>query len=430
MRLTLCAAAIGVLSATLTATAAEVPESTWPSFRGQNRNAVAPDTGLLTKWPEGGPKLVWKADGAGEGYSSLAVAGGHVYTVGDTLPDAKNTDEYLLCYDQATGKELWKARTGPAYQHRNPQWKSPRSTPTVDGDRVYVFTANAELICFKTADGYELWRKDMRKEFQGKKADGWGFGESPLIDGNKVVCTPGGAKHTMVALDKMTGDTVWTTAWPGVKGAGHASIVVAEVGDARVYVQTTGSGAMGVRADDGKLLWTYDKMPRITAVIPTPIVRGDLVFFTTGYDGGGALLRQVPGADGTVSIEEIYPINSRLKNKHGGVVLVGDYIYADTDSRGTPFCADLMTGEIKWTGRSRAGGKGSASIAAADGHLYIHYQNGTMTLVEANPKKFIETGGFKLPGRGGRPGWSHPVVAGGKLYVREGDTILCYDLRG
>ena len=159
--------------------------------------------------------------------------------------------------------------------------------------------------------------------------------------------------------------------------------MIADVGGTRVYVQTTGSGAMGVRADDGKLLWTYD-IEQTTAVIPTPIVRDDLVFFVAGYGRGGALLKQVPGADGEVTIEEVYPLKQELGNKHGGVVLVGDYLYGDSEDRGIPFCAELMTGEVKW--KSRGTGHDSASIAAADGHLYVHYADGTMTLVKASPE--------------------------------------------
>ena len=171
----------------------------------------------------------------------------------------------------------------------------------------------------------------------------------------------------MVALNKLTGNTIWSTPREGDRGAGHSSIVISEIGGTRVYVQMTGSGAMGVRAKDGKLLWTYD-IDKTTAVIPTPIIRDDLVFISVGYKRGGALLRQVAQGE-TVSVETVYGLKKNLSNKHGGVVLVGDHVYGDSDDKGTPFCADLMTGEIKW--KSRGSGKKSASIAAADGHLYI-----------------------------------------------------------
>jgi outer membrane protein assembly factor BamB len=195
----------------------------------------------------------------------------------------------------------------------------------------------------------------------------WGYSESVLIVGYLLVCTPGGPQNTMVALNKLTGNTIWSTPREGDRGAGHSSIVISEIGGTRVYVQMTGSGAMGVRAKDGKLLWTYD-IDKTTAVIPTPIIRDDLVFISVGYKRGGALLRQVAQGE-TVSVETVYGLKKNLSNKHGGVVLVGDHVYGDSDDKGTPFCADLMTGEIKW--KSRGSGKKSASIAAADGHLYI-----------------------------------------------------------
>ncbi|HEY4313745.1 MAG TPA: PQQ-binding-like beta-propeller repeat protein [Pirellulales bacterium] len=401
------------------------PGDSWPTFRGSTRSAAAPDTGLLTAWPEGGPKLLWKAAGAGRGYSSLAIAGGRIYTLGDAPSTSEDPDEFLVCFDQTDGKPLWKAKTGAPWTEGKPTWQSSRSTPTVDGDRVYVVTPHGVLVCCQT-DGHELWRKDLRKDFEGKKADGWGYSESVLIDGDKLVCTPGGPTNTMVALDKMTGATRWTTSRAEDRGAGHSSIVVANVGGTRVYVQDTGSGAMGVRAEDGKLLWTFD-IDQTTAVIPTPIVRDDLVFFVAGYGRGGALLKQVPGAAGEVSIEVVYPLKQELGNKHGGVVLVGNYLFGDSEDRGIPWCADLLTGEVKW--KSRGSGHDSASMAAADGHLYIHYADGTMTLVKASPEGFEEAGHFEVPGSGERPSWSHPVVLDGKLYVREGDVIVCYDLR-
>ena len=397
----------------------------WPTFRGPDRTAVSPDKGLLESWPKAGPKLLWEAAGAGRGYASVAIAEGKIFTLGDGPSTAEDKDEYLICFDQKDGKPLWKTKTGPAWNNGKPNWQGSRSTPTIDGDRVYVVTPFGKLVCCDLA-GKELWTKDHEKEFGGKSADSWGYSESVLIDGDKVVCTPGAEKHTMAALNKLTGETIWTCSRAGDRGAGHASTVISEIGGTRVYVTTTGSGAMGVRATDGKLLWTYD-IDKTTAVIPTPIVRGDLVFFTAGYGRGGALLKQVPSADG-VTVEEIYPVQADLANKHGGVVLVGDQLYGDSDDKGIPFCADLMTGKILW--KSRGSGKNSASVAAADGHIYVRYSDGMMTLVKADPKGFEETGHFQVPGSGENPSWAHPVIVDSKLYLREGDKVLCYDLKG
>ncbi len=397
-------------------------QSDWATFRGPDRTGVSSDTGLLSEWPKGGPKKLWTTEGAGQGYASVSIADGKIYTLGDGITD-RDEKEYLTCFDQSNGELVWKFRTGNPWTAGQQSWRSSRSTPTIDEDRVYVITPSGLLWCVSTK-GKKKWRVDLKKKFGGKKAEMWGYSESVLIDGDNLICTPGGERNTMVALDKMTGTKVWSTSREGDRGAGHASIVISNVGDTKVYVQTTGSGAMGVRASDGALLWTYD-IDKTTAVIPTPIVRDDLVFFSAGYNRGGALLRQVPDGD-KVRVEEIYPLNTKLTNKHGGIVLVGDYIYGDSDDRGTPFCADLMTGEVKW--KSRGSGRKSASITAADGHLFILYSNATMTMVKADPESFEEVGSFKVPGDTERPSWAHPVILDGKLYLRQGTNIHCYSL--
>lgn len=397
----------------------------WPTFRGAARAGVASDTGLLKKWPEEGPKLLWQAKGAGRGYASPAIAQGKVVTFGDGLSIAEDKDEYLTCYDLKTGEFLWKSKTGKPWNEGQGSWQSSRSTPTIDGDSVYVITPYGVLICCNLADGAQKWTKDLKKDFGGG-ADIWGYSESPLVDGDLVVCTPGKEKSTMVAFNKKTGETAWTASSPGNAGAGHASIVVSNVGGTKVYINTTQSGAIGVNAADGKLLWKYD-MPRTTSVIPTCILKDDLVFVVAGYGRGGALIKQVP-KDGGVAVEEIYGYKPPLGNKHGGVVLIGDYLYGDSDDKGAPYCADLMTGEVKWKGRGP--GSGSAAVAAADGCLYFHFADGTMALIEASPGENKVLSSFKLPKEGDRPSWAHPVINDGKLYVREGDSILCYEIKG
>ncbi|TWT58184.1 outer membrane biogenesis protein BamB [Thalassoglobus neptunius] len=413
-----------LLSLSLLIPAVANGDEDWPTFRGPERTNVAPDTDLLEQWPSGGPSLLWKASGLGIGYSSVSIVDGRIYTMGDHLPDS-GSDEYLICLDQDGGDLIWKMKTGPAWENGKEDWQSTRSTPTVDGNRVYALTAFGELICAST-DGEEIWRRNLKEEFSGKKADSWGYSESVLIDGDTLVCTPGGPENTMLALDKKTGEKKWSTSRPEDRGAGHASVVISHVGGEKVYVNSTGSGAMGVRASDGELLWTFD-IDKTTAVIPTPIVRDDLVFFCAGYNRGGALLRQVPAGSGKVNMEVVYPLQTHLSNKHGGVVLVGDYIYGGVDSNPIPFCADLMTGEQKWKGRGT--GSGSVSVVAADGHLYFRYQSGEVSLVKATPEKFERVSEFTVPGSGGRPSWAHPVILEGKLYLREGNDLLCYDIK-
>lgn len=402
------------------------PLGSWPTFRGPDRSGVSRETGLLQQWPEAGPPLVWETEGAGRGYSSLAIADERIFTLGDAPTTADDDAEYLLAFDRQSGKPLWKAKIGPPWNSGQPNWQSSRSTPTVDDDSVYVVSPFGDLVCCDVAAGDERWRKQLKDDLGGKKGDGWGYSESVLVDGDRVVCTPGGERATMVALDKRNGDLIWQTVRPEDRGAGHASVVAAEIGPTRVYVQTTASGPLGVRASDGKLLWSY-LIDKTTAVIPTPIVRDDLVFFSAGYGRGGALLRQVSRGDDEVEIEEIYPLNKALANKHGGVVLVGDYVYGDSEDKGIVFCAELMTGEVKW--KERGPGSGSAAVTAADGCLYIHYADGVMALAKASPEEFTVLSSFRVPGSGDRPSWMHPVVVGGRLYVREQDRLLCYDVR-
>ena len=375
--------------------------------------------------PEDGPPLLWKTTGVGRGYSSLAISQGRIFTLGDGITE-DDENEYLLAFDQKEGKPLWKTKTGAPWTKGQSNWQSSRSTPSSDGVSVYVISPHGVLLACDAATGDELWRKDLKKDFDGSKGDGWGYSESPLIDGDTLVCTPGGENATMVALDKKSGDLIWKASQPGNRGAGHSSIVITNVGGVKVYVQMTSAGAIGVRSGDGEILWAY-QIDRTTAVCPTPVIKDDLVFIAAGYKRGGALLKQKPAGDGKIEIEEIYPMKIQLANKHGGIVRVGDHVYGDSDDAGIPYCADMMTGEIKW--KHRGSGKNSASFTAAEDRLYIHFSSGRMVLAKAQPTEYEEVGSFQAPGTGERPSWSHPVISGGRLYLRENDQILCYDIR-
>jgi outer membrane protein assembly factor BamB len=230
----------------------------------------------------------------------------------------------------------------------------------------------------------------------------------------------------MVALDKKTGRPLWSCPMKGDRGAGHASIVTAEISGRKVYLQTTAAGAFAVDAETGKFLWAYP-IDKTTAVIPTPIVKDDLVFIAAGYKRGGALLRQKAGPGGTVTMQEVYGLKPELANKHGGIVLVGDHLYGCADDQAILICAELETGKVVW--KERGSGKGSATVIAADGHLYVRYADGTLALVKTDPSGYTEVSSFKVPGSGDRPSWAHMVILDGRLYLREGDAILCYDLR-
>jgi outer membrane protein assembly factor BamB len=415
-------AGLVLLAACPAAPAIDRPAADWPQFRGPHRDAHSPDTGLLTQWPKDGPPLLWKATEIGGGYSSVSLANGKLYTLGNKKrpPESKKKGDatFLVAVDADTGKVLWSTEVGDAGGNLG-------STPTVDGDRVYAVGQQGDLVCVDANGGSLRWHKNFKKDFGGH-CGGWNYTESPLVDGDRLVCTPGAKDATMVALDKKTGEVLWKCAAPIQETtAGYSSVVVAEVGGIRQYVQLLSGGVIGVAAKDGRFLWKYEKLGRNTANIPTPIVLGDRVFCSAGYGKGGALLQVVAEGDG-VTAKELW-FNQRLTNKHGGLVVVGDYVYGDQDDRGRPFCADLKTGKIVWQ-KDRGAGSGSASVAYADGHLYIRYDNGITSLVEATPEAYKEISTFPIPKHQG-PSWAHPVVAGGRMYLREADAVYCYDVK-
>ncbi len=386
----------------------------WPQFRGPNRDDVSKETGLLRSWPKDGPPLAWEAKGLGGGFSSVSVAGDRVYTLGN-----KGDKSFVVALERDGGKIAWTGEVGRAGGNLG-------CTPTVDGDRVYALGQEGDLVCLEVKDGSRVWNRNLLKEFGGSYG-GWHYCESPLVDGGRVIVTPGGKDATVVALDKQTGETVWKCAVPAQHHeAGYSSVVVAKVGGVKQYVQLFNGGLVGV-STDGKVLWTYEKLGPNTANIPTPVVLNDEVLAVAGYGKGGALLKLTADGD-KVSAKEVY-FKGELTNKHGGIVVVGDYVYGDTDDQGQPYCVEVKSGKVKWKRERRQGkGSGSASVTCADGRLYFHYENGVAALVEATPDGYKEVGSFSVPKTDGAA-WAHPVVAGGRLYLREGDHLYCYDVR-
>lgn len=416
------AAGLSICAATLLLAAeAQGPKTEWPQWRGPNRDAVSADKGLLKKWSEKGPPLAWKASGLGEGWASVVFADGRIFTMG-----RRNNGEYLICLaaDDAAepGKELWSLKIGVDSADE------PGSTPTIDDDRVYALGTHGDLVC-ATVDGQEVWRKSFLRDFGGAVPT-WKYCESPLVDGDKLICTPGSAEATMVALDKRTGEIVWKAAVPngGGSGSGYSSVVVSEGAGVRQYVQLlgAGTGCIGVDANTGKLLWKYERVGNGTASIPTPIVDGDFVFCSSGYGTGAALLKL--GKDrGGVKVNEVYFLNgNQFQNHHGGMIHVGPYIYSGHGhNNGFPICIEMKSGKIVWGGKQRGPGSGSAAIAYADGKLYFRYQDGVMALIDAGKNGYHLQGKFTIP-EVRRESWSHPVVTGGKLYLREQDNLFVY----
>jgi outer membrane protein assembly factor BamB len=401
----------------------------WPQFRGPHRDDLSADKGLLKEWPKEGPSLIWKASGIGSGHASVSIANGKIFTMGDRnyQENGKNTKAcFVIALNQADGREMWATKICPPGGGAG----GPACTPTVDGELVFALGQKGDLVCLETATGKERWRINFVTDYKGTRG-GWDYCESPLVDGEKLVCTPGGKEHTILALNKKTGAMIpgWKGDLAGGSQAGYSSIVVSEAAGKRQYVQLLNAGVVGVAADDGTVLWHYKKLGPNTANIPTPIVRGDYVFSSAGYGKGGALLKLVADSNGGATVEEIY-FKKELTNKHGGVVLVGEYLFGDRDDSGNPYCAQYQTGKITdgWSKRAKHEGAGSAAVTFADGHLYIRYDNGWVSLVEANPEDYVETGAFKIP-NSNHQSWAHPVVVGGRLYLREKDILWCYDLK-
>lgn len=389
----------------------------WPQWRGPNRDGKSTDTGLLKEWPEGGPKQAWKATGLGGGYSTPSVSNGRIFGSG-----YRGNDEYVWALDAGTGKEIWSTKTGPAEKNVGYP-EGPRSTPTIDGNSLYTLSAGGQLVCLDASNGKEQWHKDLKKDFGGRMMSGWGFSESPLVDGDKVVCTPGSLKGTVLALNKKTGETIWQSQDFTDKSA-YSSLMIANFGGVRQYVQITDAHVVGISAEDGKLLWQADRRGR-TAVIPTPIVTEDHVYVTSGYNVGCNLFKI--SKDGSAfKAEEVYA-NQNMVNHHGGVILVGNHVYGHSDKGGWT-CQDLKSGDVEWTNT----GVGKGSISFADGFFYIRSEGskGTVALIEASPKGYKEHGRFDQPDRTKKQSWPHPVIANGKLYLRDQDNLFCYDLKG
>jgi outer membrane protein assembly factor BamB len=404
----LVAFAVVIAAATLVAQSAS---GDWPQWRGPDRTGLSKETGLLAQWPRSGPSVAWSAAMLGAGYGSVAVHGDRVY-----LQGMRNRQSVVSTLNRADGKLVWVRILGPAGD--NDRGPGPRSTPTVDGDRVYALSETGDLACLRASDGTVVWQRNVLKEFRGDNPY-WLLSESPLVDGNLVIVTPGGRGAGMVALDKMSGKTVWQSKELS-DGAGYASPIVADVGGVRTIMTFTADAGVGVRASDGKLMWRNSQAANGTANIATPVYSDGKVFFTSSY-GTGASLLGLKAAGGEVRAQEIY-FTRDMKNHHGGVVLVNGHIYGYNDSILT--CLEFASGKMLW--RDRSVGKGA--VTYADGHLYILSENNVVGLVEATPAGYKEKGRFNITDQGW-PSWSHPVVSGGRLYIRNQGTLTSYDVR-
>lgn len=395
----------------------------WAQWRGPNQDGISPDKGLMSEWPEGGPEKVWTYENAGMGYSSFSFADDKLFTLG-----SRGDTVFAIAVNSATGEEIWSSGIGTDDQKGySTGWgHGPRSTPTYSDGKVYVFGPKGTLACLNASDGSEVWSKNLQSEFSGK-AGGWGYSESPLIDGDKVVIAPGGDKAPLVALDKNTGEVIWTSSFSGAGKSEYATVVVAEINGLKQYVKLYQTLLVGVNAESGELIWKSDWPRGRTAVIPTPIVSGDEVYITSGYGAGSKKVK----IDGTKATD-VWD-NTEMKNHHGGVIKSGDYLYGFSDGGGL-VCQSWETGEIVWNEKGRFTQKGA--IHLADGKLIcVNEADGTVTMAKASPEGFEQLGQFQLqpqsPNRSPKGKiWSHPVVLDGKLYLRDQEFLSTFDVKG
>jgi len=384
----------------------------WNQFRGPRRNNVSTETGLLSRWPDAGPELVWIGTGLGEGYSAVSIVGQFVYTMGN-----RDGGEFILAIDRDSGNVVWKVRNGNEYHDGT--GNGPRGTPTVIDGRVYALGGNGDLTCCRTDSGEVLWHRNILSDFQGSNIT-WGISESVLVDEGKVICTPGGNKGTVVALNAISGADEWVSRVPESPQAAYASPVIAQVGQTKQYVVFTSKGVVGIRASDGKALWGQNKSSNGTANCATPLVIGEQVFSSSDYGTGAELIRLSAGRQSATS--RVVYHKKTMKNHHGGMVHIDGHVYGSSSDILT--CINLRTGKPTWRQRSMKG-----SVIFADGKIVFRHEKGPVVLAEANPQAFKQLGRFDQPERSGRPAWSHPVIAGKRLYLRDQDKLLVYDLQ-
>ena len=389
----------------------------WPQWRNVDRQNISHDPQLRTSWPAEGPDQTWLFKNCGIGYSGPSILGDRLFIMG-----ARENGEQLICVRASDGQEIWSTDVGDTLE--NGWGDGPRSTPTIDGDHVFALGGQGHLVCVRIEDGAERWRTQLQE--YGGSIPNWGYCESVLVDGEQLICTPGGEQGTLLALNKTDGSTIWQSS--GVKDkAQYASPIVAVHNDIRQYIQLTQESVVSVRSDTGEVLWRADWPGRV-AVVPTPIFHNGYVYVTSGYGVGCNLFK----IDSENRVEGIYDSDARkvMKNHHGGVLLMDGYVYGHSDGGGW-VCQDFLTGEAVWRERSNLG---KGAVCGGNGMLYcLSEDEGHVALVKASPEGWEEFGRFTLEPQSTRRKprgriWTHPVIANGKLFLRDQDLLYCYDI--
>jgi len=398
----------------------------WPQWHGPNRDGKSPDTGLLKSWPARGPTLLWEVKGVGQGFSTVSLGGGLIYTTGrkvasnpKDVPETGDVSErpgkrlFMLAIDMQ-GKIKWDKDIGPAFWGKH-VFMGSRGTPTYHEGKLYLLSGMGTLGCYDARTGMVKWKRNMR-EFGAKKPR-WAYAESLMILGDWVIASPGG-KAFMVALDKTTGKTVWKSGPFG--GAGYSSPIYVEYKGVPMIINGAAGGILGVHARTGKILWSNDFAAGNMANAPTPVFSDGYVFWSVGYGKGGICLRLSVDGDKVTAAEAWR--TKEIRTQYGGYVILGDYIYGNNMYEWS--CLELKTGKKMW------GGKGvyKGAISTADGMLYLYgIKDGHVALAPATPKELKLTGEFNVAGNG--PARAHPVIIGGRMYLRYDEHLYCFDVK-
>ncbi len=406
------------LASLAASSAARADEPVWPCFHGPRRDNKSTETGLLKRWPDGGPRLLWAAEGLGKGYSSVAVAGGRIFTAGTAGP---STCVFAIGLE---GKVLWRAANGRMWRttmSHATAFGGARSTPTYDDGRVYHLGETGRLTAFEADTGREVWSRNLPREFDAEQPK-YGYTESVLVRGDRLYCCPAGEEGFVVCLDKGDGETIW--ACKGVEGtAGYSSLVPARSAGVEQLVGMSSSRVYGVSGADGRKLWSVPLSNYRDNNATDPVCGGNAVFAASGYGAGCLLVRLAAGAGGGVAAETAWK-SKLLDNHHGGVLLHEGHLYGSGHDAKGWHCLDFATGKPAW----RAEGKGALTFA--DGMLYLLDERGLLTLAEATPAAFRPVSRFKLPSGGPGRHWAHPVVCAARLYIRHAGKLFAYDVSG
>lgn len=411
-------------SGAATGTTAELiasPEAGWPQFRGARRDGTSDERGLLPTWPEGGPKLLWSATGAGKGYSSPIIGGGKLFVTGDFGAEMR-----VLAYDLG-GKPLWSVRNGDAWLN---QYQGARASVTYRDGLLYHQNAHGRIVGLDAATGKERWAVELMRTFGGENIR-WGFSECLLVDENSVYATAGGRDAMLVALDRRTGEVRWKVAQAEaaadqLEGATYAAPILVRFAGRRLVIGCTQRQLYCVDADTGTLQWTRPRVTAYSVLAMSPVLVGDAIFMTAPIGPPGQLHRLIAptAAGGSVGVEDAW--TTALDTCQGGVVHVGGRLFGSTyPRRGSWQALDARDGKLLYETAEFAKG----AVLAADGRLYTLAEDGWMLLLEPTDTEFAVRGRFRFAEARDRNAWAHPVIHDGRLYLRYHDTVSCYDVR-